>query len=229
MKKVILSMAVALACVTSANAQKQTGGEKNIEVAFAPLGGNPISMSGIRLRIFNSESSAIRLGVFIGGTSSEEIMQEANNDIDALELIDSESTFDFSLNAGYEMHFAGTDRLSPYVGGEIAFGSSSETTETQTQYLEDGDDQVQTQITKGGTSRFGVNLVAGVDYYIADALYLGAEIGFGFARSGDKENETTFENPQDGSENATSSLNNVKSASWGPNYQGTIRLGWLFN
>ena len=75
MKKVILSMAVALACVTGANAQKQAGGEKNLEVQFAPLSESPVSISGIRLRIFNSESSAIRLGVNLGGSKSEEITQ----------------------------------------------------------------------------------------------------------------------------------------------------------
>jgi Putative OmpA-OmpF-like porin family len=229
MKKVILSMAVALACVTGAQAQKQTGGEKNIEVNFAPLGGNPVSMSGIRLRMFNSESSAIRIGLFVGGTSSETITQEADNDLDLLETMDTDKSFDFSIRAGYEMHFAGTDRLSPYVGGEIMFGSGSTTSEVQSQYVDNNDPQVMTTISKGGTSMFGVNLVAGVDYYIADALYLGAEIGFGFANSKDKENETTYENPMDGLEASTSTLDNTKSSSWGPNYQGTIRLGWLFN
>lgn len=223
-------MAVALACVTGASAQKQQGGEKNLEVQFAPLGGNPVSISGIRLRIFNSESSAIRLGLFLGGTSTETIQQEADNDIDALELIDTDKSFDFSIRPGYEMHFAGTDRLSPYVGAELLFAMSNTTTDDQEQYIdEDSDPQVMTATTKGGTSTIGLNLVAGVDYYFSDAIYLGAEMGFGFANTKDKDNETSYENAPDGFDASTSTVGNTKNASWGPNYQGTIRLGWLFN
>jgi hypothetical protein len=230
MKKVILSMAVALACVTGAQAQKQTGGEKNLEVQFAPLGGNPVSISGIRLRIFNSESSAIRLGLFLGGTKSETVQQEADNDTDAMELIDTEKSFDFAIRPGYEMHFAGTDRLSPYVGAELLFAMSSTTSDDQEQYTDqDGDPQVQTMTTKNGTSTIGLNLVAGADFYFSDAIYLGAEIGFGFANKKDKDQEVSYENPPSGVEGGTSTVGNTKDGSWGPNYQGTIRLGWLFN
>lgn len=230
MKKVILSMAVALACVTSANAQKQAGGEKNLEVQFAPLGESPMSISGIRLRIFNSESSAIRLGLNLGGSNTEVITQETDTEIDALELIDVDKTFDFSIRPGYEMHFAGTDRLSPYVGAELVFGMSSATSEIQTQYLDDNDaDQVMTTIVKGGTSTFGLNAVAGADFYFSDAIYLGAELSFGFASTKDKEVEITFENPADGFKDSTTTLGNISGSGWGPSTQGTIRLGWLFN
>jgi hypothetical protein len=61
MKKIIFSLAVALLTVTGANAQKQEGGEHNLEVQFAPLGGSPISVNGIRYRMFLSESGALRV------------------------------------------------------------------------------------------------------------------------------------------------------------------------
>lgn len=230
MKKVALICALALAGVTGTFAQKQTGGEKNLEVQFAPLGGSPVSISGIRLRIFNSESSAIRLGLFLGGTNTETITQDADNDLDLLELIDVDKSFSFSIRPGYEKHFAGTDRLSPYVGAELLIGITSTTTESQTQYTDDnGDPAAYNTITKGGTSTFGLNLVAGTDFYFADNIYLGAEIGFGFSRTSDKENETTYEDAPDGFDDSTSTVDNSKSSSWGPNFQGTIRLGWLFN
>ncbi len=223
-------MAVALACVTSANAQKQAGGEKNLEVQFAPLGESPMSISGIRLRIFNSESSAIRLGLDLGGSNIEEITQEADTEIDALELINVDKTFDFSIRPGYEMHFAGTDRLSPYVGAELLFGMSNSTSEVQEQYLDDNDaEQVMTTIVKGGASTFGLSAVAGADFYFSDAIYLGAELSFGFASRKDKEVETTYENPADGFKDSTTTLGNKSGSRWGPRTEGTIRLGWLFN
>lgn len=229
MKKVALFFAFAVACVSGAFAQKQTGGEKNLEVQFAPLGGNPVSISGIRLRLFNSESTAIRIGLFIGGSSTETITQDADNDLDLLELTDLDKEFSFSIRPGFEKHFAGTDRLSPYVGGEILFGMTNTTTESMTQYDDDGDPASYTTITKGGNSTFGINLVAGTDFYFADNIYLGAEIGFGFSRTKDKDNETSYVDAPDGFDDSTSTVDNQTASSWGPNYQGTIRLGWLFN
>lgn len=196
---------------------------------FAPLGGNPISMNGIRLRLFNSESTAIRIGLFIGGNSTETITQDADNDIDALELIDTDKEFNLSLRPGFEKHFAGTDRLSPYIGGELLIGINNTTTETMTQYDDDGDPASYTTISKGGSSTFGLNLVAGTDFYFADNIYLGAEIGFGFSRTKDKENETSYVDAPDGFDDATSTVDNQTMVAWGPNFQGTIRLGWLFN
>lgn len=223
-------MAIAFAAVTSVVAQKQTGGEKNLEVQFAPLGGNPVSISGIRLRIFNSESSAIRIGFNVGGTSSKEITQEADNDIDALELSSTDKTFNFSIRPGYEKHFAGTDRLSPYVGAELLIGIARETSIVEEQYSDNsGDPQMMTTTTKSGTTTFGLNLVAGTDFYFADNIYLGAEIGFGFSRSADGDQETTYENAPDGFDDTTSILGNQTNMGWGPNFQGTLRLGWLFN
>ncbi len=229
MKKVALFFAFAVACVSGAFAQKQTGGEKNLEVQFAPLGGNPVSISGIRLRLFNSEASAIRIGLFIGGSSTETITQDADNDLDLLELTDLEKEFSFSIRPGYEKHFAGTDRLSPYIGGELLIGITNTTSESMTQYDDDGDPASYTTITKGGSSTFGLNVVAGTDFYFADNIYLGAEIGFGFSRTKDKENETTFVDAPDGFDDSTSTVDNQTSSAWGPNYQGTIRLGCLFN
>ena len=64
MKKSILFLALALLMsIDYATAQKQVGSDKNVEFTFAPLGGNPIGIQGIRLRSFNSDGTgAIRLG-----------------------------------------------------------------------------------------------------------------------------------------------------------------------
>lgn len=229
MKKALLFFAMILATATGLYAQKQTGGEKNLEVQFAPLGGNPVSISGIRLRLFNSESSAIRIGLFLGGTSSTEVTaQPEEADPDAPELLDVTKTFSVSIRPGYEKHFAGTDRLSPYVGGEILFGITSETkTEESWDLDSDGDGAVGTWTTKDGTTTIGVNVVAGTDFYFADNIYLGAELGFGFSSTSNKDTESEYDGPAD-IDNPDPFLNG-KSSGWGPNYQGTIRLGWLFN
>lgn len=236
MKKVILSAAIALACVTGATAQKQQGGENNLEVQFAPLGGNPVSITGIRFRKFNSEASAIRLSINVTSNRNTEITQEADDTAspDALELVTTDKSFGFSIRPGYEKHFAGTDRLSPYVGAELLFAINRNTTETESQYQSPTNatqGNVLTQVDKGGTNTIGLNLVAGTDFYFADNLYLGAEIGFGFASTRDIENETSYDNAPDGDqyESSTSTLGNTTSRSIGAIFQGSLRLGWLFN
>ncbi|MCC6599311.1 MAG: hypothetical protein IT223_01395 [Crocinitomicaceae bacterium] len=225
MKKVILFFALALATVTGVYAQKQTGGEKNLEVQFAPLGGNPISISGIRFRMFNSATSAIRIGLFIGGTSDKSVVA-ADDDNDIPELIDTDKTFDVTLRPGYEKHFAGTERLSPYIGGEILFNMHSETSIDEE--WNTGDEQVATTTIKDGSTTFGLNVVAGTDYYFASNIYLGAEIGFGFAMTSNKDTVETHDGYPDGDEEPDPVPNGGNSG-WGPNYNGTIRLGWLFN
>jgi opacity protein-like surface antigen len=231
MKKSILFIAFALMTMTGIFAQKQTGGEKNLEVAFAPLGGNPVSMSGIRLRLFNSEASAIRIGLFLGGSTNKDVNTQAEEtgDPDQPELYTTSKSMDISLRPGYEKHFAGTDRLSPYVGAEIALTIHSESEETERWDVinADFDTGVVTQTVKDGSTTFGLNILAGTDFYFADNIYLGAELGFGFQTTSFKDttDETTgiddFEDPDP-------ALNGSNSA-WGPNVQGTLRLGWLFN
>jgi opacity protein-like surface antigen len=231
MKKTILFIACALMTMTGVFAQKQTGGEKNLEVAFAPLGGNPVSMSGIRLRLFNSEASAIRIGLFLGGSTTKDVtaQPEESGDPDQPELYSTSKSTDISLRPGYEKHFAGTDRLSPYVGAELALTLHSESTEdeTWTQINADGDTGVATTTTKDGSTTFGLNILAGTDFYFADNIYLGAELGFGFQTTSNKDTETTIEGIDDAED--PDPLINGSNSAWGPNVQGTLRLGWLFN
>jgi opacity protein-like surface antigen len=249
MKKTILFCAMALA-TSGLFAQKQTGGEKNLEVQFAPLGGSPVSISGIRLRMFNSEASAIRLSVFVGGSSDATVTAQPGvsgaEDEDRPELYDTEKSFSFSLRPGYEKHFEGTDRLSPYVGGELIF-STTTTKSISESWNETNngaanpdtyDGALWETTTTDGSTTFGLNVVAGTDFYFADNIYLGAELGFGFSKTNDKDTETEVSDldlyrASAGIPNETAvefdPIINGSSSAWGPNFQGTIRLGWLFN
>jgi hypothetical protein len=44
--------------------------------------------------------------------------------------------------------------------------------------------------TTQGTTTIGLNALAGVDFYFADNIYMGAEIGFGFQNKKFKDKET---------------------------------------
>jgi len=271
-------LALAAVATVDAGAQKFQGGEKNLEVQFTPLGGSPIGINGLRFRMFNSESSAIRVGFSVGGSKTQTVNTQPGEEVgpdgkvQMPELYDTEKSFNFSIRPGYEKHFAGTDRLSPYVGGEIIFAMGSETLTREFSGPQTSDDlgdfakYVTWEMTrKQGTTTFGVNGVAGVDFYFVDNLYMGVELGLGFQSTSYKDRETTASNaeaweqsngapagPNGGSQynaqgdgdfdQATADDDgnlsfstligdgngNYKGNGWGPTFQSTIRLGWLF-
>jgi hypothetical protein len=247
MKKTLL-LCMSAALLGTVNAQevyKQEAGNKNLEVQFAPLGGTPIGMGGIRLRSFSSETSALRLSIFVGGSSKSTITQQAIDTSTTtpkvpgqLELKDTESSTVISIRPGFEKHMTGTDRLSPYMGAEIDFGMkfSKEKNDAELLNVAGTENEKFTKVTKGkdGYMRFGLNLVAGTDWYFTKKAYLGVELGFGFAYTIDskikvedpmaeevaKRNNTKYVAPLD--EKQGNSMN------WGPTVNGQLRLGFLF-
>ena len=225
MKKTIILLFIAVFTIgyTQAQQNKQVAGSKNLEVLFAPLGGNPVSIGGIKYRAFSSETSAFRVTVFLGYQSETSIVIEQDENSDDVELKDKTGTFDISIRPGIEKHFTGTDRLSPYVGGELLLGMNKEKSVMESYDL--GEEEIYENIKKDGMLTFGVNAVAGVDYYFAQNIYLGAEFGFGLAFNliNDTKEETTI---NDGPDDIITP--NGSSFSVGPNAVGQIRLGWLF-
>ncbi len=233
MKRVVLVAAIAALSIGTTSAQyKPAAGERTLEVNFAPLGGSPVSIAGIKYRSFGTETSAFRLGVFLGFSNTTTITQDENNQNGATdkELKDTEGSFSINLQPGIEKHFAGTERLSPYIGGVLNIGYMATTSKSETQYTESlvGED-----VEKGGTLNLGLNAVAGVDYYIAQHLYMGTEVGFGVAMNKDLTKKVTSQTlNQDGnglvSTDTDSKAGTESSLQVGPNVIGQIRLGWVF-
>lgn len=246
MKKTFLFLAC-VAFLFTANAQeggfKQAAGDKAFEVNFAPLGGNPIGIAGIQLKSYGSETSAFRLNIFIGKSGETKITQQlvdtaakAANHL--LELKDKTSSLEIGLRPGIEKHFAGTDRLSPYIGAELDFAIKMSTKKEDGQYNGKLGEtpEVYTKKTTGkdGFMRIGVNAVAGFDYFFAKKLYVGAEFGFGFSmlnkskiKVEDPQTEImttdaggTYKAPLDEKQGGTLNI--------GPNVNSQIRVGFLF-
>lgn len=228
MKKVLVIAAAALFASSVASAQdvmKQTGGEQNLEVLFAPLGGSPVKIGGIKYRKFTSATTAIRGTVFLGFSSDKSVdggQASIVKDGESLNAMKTKSTFDIQIAPGVERHFVGTDRLSPYIGGEVnlGFGNSS------TKYEKPNDDNtafVDGGKTTNGSLSIGATAFAGFDFYFADNIYLGSEIGFG-AYFTSKFDEKT--KPEGGDEFTSGPQGS--SFGIGPNFVAQIRLGWLF-
>ena len=222
MKKLIMLVGVALLS-TAAYSQKFESGDKNLEMNFTPFGGNPISITGIKARMFNSESTALRLGVNL--SMANEKMATGTTADGSVYLFDKESTFNLNLRPGYEKHLAGTDRLSPYFGAELDLALQTHKMESEREGTTANEIETGTTTGANGYFRFGINALAGFDYYFADKLYIGSEIGFGFSMVSNSDIEIedtssgfTAPDPQE-----QGSMLNI-----GPNFIGAIRLGYCF-
>lgn len=208
--------------VVSNEGFKPVAGQTTLEVQFAPLGGTPISIGGIRARSFSTATSAFRLNAFLGYTSSSTITQDEDSEIDQLKTKDTESSFTISLAPGIEQHFAGTSRLSPYVGAELPLAWNTSTDKSETQIA----DKVESGKTKNGYFEIGLNAVAGVDFYFTKNLYLGTEFGFGLQYH--KDGKTKSSSTVEGTEDTTNGVGKGSSFTLAPNVNGQIRLGFVF-
>lgn len=165
--------------------------DKSLEFQVSPLSGS-LNIDGVRFRYYNSDNSALRLNFNMSYNRSSEVEVVEDNDGNSLDLDHSTSAFLFDIRPGYEMHFGGTERLSPYVGAEamIALQSSSETR----QFYDALDDDVnELTISNGqhsvagfgpnerGFFGFGLNAVAGFDFYLSENLYIGGELNYGLS------------------------------------------------
>jgi hypothetical protein len=222
MKKIVLAFALILGISAIADAQyKPAAGDKNLQVSVAPLSGSPISIVGITGRSWSSETSALRGTVFIGFSNESTVTQDEDGDADLEELKDTESSFSIAIAPGIEKHMAGTERLSPYVGAEVSIGITTTNDKMETQ---NGDDIITTE-TSGGELNLGLNGLAGFDYYIAENLFLGVEIGFGFGLDSPFTSTTTSD--ADGAEDVESNVGNTTSIQVGPVANALFRLGWI--
>ncbi len=244
MKKVFTAAALLLSTCTFVMAQdagsefKPAKGANNLELNFVPLNGKPIQMTYIRYRKFLSETTALRLGVGVSFSSAKADSIFASN-VTADGEVTSKykmTKMGWSIKPGFEKHFAGTNRLSPYVGAEldIAGQSSKEVTPVGI----DGDDAL-TIVTeknkdKGGFIRVGVNLVAGFDCYVTKHLYLGTELGFGFQMVKNSDYKKTTAYPSTVTPPTPDPVGNPDPADQGsemnigPNFNSAIRLGFIF-
>lgn len=126
----------------------------------APVGLNNGMLKG---RYFLMDDLALR--------GSFSLYNHSKKDTSVKDEIKTQKGSIFAFGLGIEKHFAGTDRLSPYVGAELMLSSQSG---KQTLDVKDKD-----YVELKSPSRFGLgaNLLFGADYYIAKRVYMGVEAG----------------------------------------------------
>ncbi|MFN9326115.1 MAG: hypothetical protein ACK6A5_12110 [Flavobacteriales bacterium] len=130
MNKKVLMTVVLAGATTLAMAQKPTeGNPSSLEVQVNLAGeGSTVVSPALKYRYFLSENLAIRFGLGYNSSKDTENVTE-NGDGTGGTGTREVKTSNFNVAPGIEYHFAGTDRLSPYLGLAISFGSGK-TTET---------------------------------------------------------------------------------------------------
>ncbi|SDD90812.1 hypothetical protein [Riemerella columbipharyngis] len=170
MKKLFLVGALALFGAMSAQEYKPMAGDVTTEFGLAGgLLNTSVSLPDqgfgvgpmIKARYFKTDDVAYRMGVVVSNTN------ESNDNEDS-----SSNGFALGLSFGAEKHFKGTERLSPYVGGDFILGFASTSSEAG-------------NVKTTGPNGFGLGVrgVFGADYYFAKRVYLGVEAGLGLLYS----------------------------------------------
>jgi hypothetical protein len=197
MKKIFMVAALAATSIVAAQAQsefKPKAGDVTTDVSLFANGlfSNPTALykgnvaSGVssdkfdlstvgvlKGRYFFQDDLALRLSLGLSSPSVKSTLEETNH---SLENKYRATTLYFGL--GVEKHFAGTDRLSPYVGAELHVGSYTTNTESNdTRTVGTIVTKTNQQIKSAPGFTFGGGLFMGADYYIAPKVFLGLEAG----------------------------------------------------
>ncbi len=221
MKKITLFTAMFFAIGIFAQKPKTGTFTSQVGFAFATDFAN-INSLGLNGRYFFNESMAFRLGVGIQNDKETENFSENSDGSGSTgTYVIKENTNLFNL--GFEKHFKGTSKLSPFVSFDINLlsGKSEEVgTNSGGSNFINSYNYKQTSTNNG----FGVNLGLGFDYWFAEGLYIGIEyqpLAWGSITEKDSEIEINGVKSKD----LGFSLSTLTTFSSNP----FIRLGWRFN
>lgn len=201
MKKLFLVGAVALFSAVSAQEYKPTAGDVTAELGITGgISNTDVQLAGrdayLKARYFKSDKVAYRFSANLGSDSNTLNIDSFDDQGTAFETHttgkDKESETRISLGFGIEKHFTGTDRLSPYIGGDLMLGYYSQKVTGDSKTVNSGLNTTAFSASSNGEVKgpnsfsFGVRGVLGADYYFAKKVFLGVEagMGVGFASEG---------------------------------------------
>ncbi|MBK0403292.1 hypothetical protein I5M27_09865 [Adhaeribacter sp. BT258] len=199
---------------------KATGGDIALEANVNILSGGVSlsnSLNQIRGRYFLSNDMALRLGTHLSFNTTT---PDPDTKTRAIE---------FSIAPGIEKHFAGTNRLSPYVAAELLIGLRSAHAEMDGP----GNSEIEVKGAFGngdnnsrGYFLVGLGAVGGCDFYIARHLFVGYELSMELSNRSFSEIET-ITTLADGTV-ITNKTDGNSAFSFGPNVRNGIRVGFVF-
>ncbi|WP_018676486.1 hypothetical protein [Riemerella columbina] len=248
MKKLFLVGALALFGAMNAQEYKPTTGDVTTEFGLTGgLGNTSIELPGkgafFKARYFKANNMAYRMSLFLGTSSNTDDIDNKINEASLSELHttgkDKSSNTGFLLGFGLEKHFTGTERLSPYIGGELLLGFNSQKTSKNTTTVNSGKNttyyknEIKSEVKGPNEFSFGVRGVFGADYYFTKKVFLGVEAGLGLVYASKGKTTTTSSVSMSTGGTTTSNTDTTvvpggSSFSISPSVVTGIRIGYTF-
>ncbi len=189
------------------------------------------TLKQVKVRYFMSDNLAYRMVFGFKNISNFNKSRETYfTETSYLEL--EKKSLEASVGFGFEKHFKGTNRLSPYLGMEVGVSlkrtsqttsqNNVETTITGTwvEYEYYYDYYMAINYTERGYTAIGASIVTGVDFYVSKNLFVGFEFLYGI-------NYKVFQDIESES-SSTFPLTSETDFTYGPNIVNGIRLGYVF-
>ena len=226
MKKVLLATMLVAAVAVNAQSFKPEVGKFGMEVAVSGLTDIDLQGGALVGTYSFSENIGFRLGLGFNSTSTTSDNGDSGAALRKFEL----SINQFTIAPGIVYSFAGTEKLTPYVGAEFLLGSTSNKI-TATRGTASGNHVETTENINGNMfginfealNTFGFNVFTGFNYYFAKNLYIGAECGLGIVSVSEKNwkiTETGVDNQEGKDKNGGFGM--------GVGCNTSLRLGWAF-
>lgn len=233
MKKILLFAFVA--SVSAAFAQKPVSGDRTAEVNLNfQTGTSAINYNlpaELRFRYFLQDNSAFRLRIGMNSNTNKYSVLNPLGDVTS-EVV-TKSGFGLSIFPGYEKHFAGTAKLSPFVGAQLGFSlnGANRREVTNTGYANPSSNLVVNgdyyKSKSGSTIVLSLGCYMGADYYFAEHLYIGGEFGLGlFSMSSTGEGSEKY--VRMGAPEVSNKTTKTSGSSLFGVYTGGVRLGFVF-
>jgi hypothetical protein len=206
---------------TPKSSVKPEKGSLSLEVGFSPLDveGKNVQLQNEQLRLIYSVSDkvGIRLGIgFDTHTESDDNGQPSDEWTKT-----TTKTSQVSFAPGIVYNFAGTERLTPYLGVEAVIATRSATT------IAEAKDFKQEIRNEGDLfNTFGLGVFSGFNYYFANRLYIGAEVGLALENKSLK--NTIIETTTGGRTETVEPKNTGTRTTIGTVVTPSLRLGWAF-
>ncbi|MCE2846874.1 MAG: hypothetical protein LW707_07560 [Sphingobacteriales bacterium] len=230
MKKLFILAAAAVCVGSAAYAQKPTKGNVTTEVNLNLTSGNTTDLygGGLAFRYFLGDDAALSLGFVIATDKTENNFSE-NGDGTGATGTQTLSSSTIVFRPGYQKHFGGSDKVSPWVGVELPITLNSAKEEWDNVGPDaDGElnyaDGVTAEVTGGSTS-FGLTLNGGADWWFTDGMYLGVQVGWGYNSTTVKDTEVSL---TAGGTTTDFSLLGGKSGGFAAQTTGGLRFGFKF-
>lgn len=207
---------------------------------------SPIASLGLKCRYFVTDRWAIRLNIPLSGDVNNTITYGGLNE--SIKQSARTTNISYQILPGFEYHIGNLKKLSPYFGFEIGFvhtlysskfknvgfieGNTIESNNAYVHYYGyDPANPVNEDFYcySSGSSSLGftTTILAGVDWYITQHLYLGVEFGFGHTTSISGPYEIDID-LQGIDLDEIESKDKTIEHTFGFKTLSLIRLGWLF-